>query len=99
MASAYMHLSIYEDVDRAIAALPGENAHVRNLLVDALDHLKRADQSVFQKALESSELASQQLVAGPGNDAFSFLTGGQNYFAQAIQAFTGFGRFGQRLGR
>lgn len=99
MTSAYVHLSVYEEVEAAIRTLPAENTHVRDLLVDALARLKRADQKVFQQALESSEVASQQLMEGPGDaGGFSFLSGGQNYFVQAIREFVGFGRYGEQLG-
>jgi len=99
MASAYVHLSVYEEVETAIYTLPAENAHVHKLLTDALSRLKRADRTVFKQALESSEIASEQLVARPRNVGFSFLTGGQNYFVQAIRNFVGFGRYSEQAGQ
>lgn len=100
MSSAYTHLSVYEEIESAVLLLPEENTHVRGLLEEGLRRLRRADQLVFQQALESSEVASQQLLAGPQDgSAFSFMTGGQNYFAQAIRRFVGFGRYGERLGK
>lgn len=99
MTSAYTHLSVYEEVESAMSELPDQNDHVRGLLSEALIRLKRADQHVFQQAVESSEVADQQLMAGPGtSNTFSFITGGQNYFAQAIRNFVGGGRYSQRIG-
>eukprot|EP00929_Paragymnodinium_shiwhaense_P025562 TRINITY_DN1542_c0_g1_i4.p1 TRINITY_DN1542_c0_g1~~TRINITY_DN1542_c0_g1_i4.p1 ORF type:complete len:282 (-),score=83.28 TRINITY_DN1542_c0_g1_i4:38-883(-) len=100
MASAYTHLSIYEEVEAALKALPSENAHVKGLLEDALLRLKRADAKVFQQAVDSAEVAAQQLLDGPTQrDAFSFLTGGQNYFTQAIRRFVGFGKYSESVGQ
>lgn len=100
MTSAYKHLSVYEEVEAAITALPAANSHVRELLNEALTKLKRTDHSVFNQAVESAEVSSQQLLDGPKDeDAFSFLTGGQNYFTQAIRRFVGFGKYSERLGQ
>merc|ERR1719321_1622775 len=50
--------------------------------------------------MDSAEVASQQLLDGPAKeDAFSFLTGGQNYFTQAIRRFVGFGQYSETLGK
>lgn len=100
MTSAYKHLSIYEEVEAAIAELPAENSHVKQLLNDALTRVKRSDEKVFNQAMDSAEVASQQLLDGPAKeDAFSFLTGGQNYFTQAIRRFVGFGQYSETLGK
>lgn len=100
MTSAYKHLSVYEEVEAAIAELPTENAHVRELLKDALTRLKRSDDTVFNQAVDSAEVANQQLLDGPASeDTFSFLTGGQNYFTQAIRRFVGFGKYSETLGK
>lgn len=100
MTSAYKHLSVYEEVEAAIAELPAENSHVKQLLNDALTRVKRSDEKVFNQAMDSAEVASQQLLDGPAKeDAFSFLTGGQNYFTQAIRRFVGFGQYSETLGK
>lgn len=100
MTSAYKHLSVYEKVETAIAELPTENAHVKGMLTDALTRLKRSDKTVFDQAVEDAEVSNQHLMDGPANeDFFSFLTGGQDYFAKAIRRFVGFGKYAETLGK
>jgi hypothetical protein len=98
-AHADEHLEVYAAVQAAIAELPGENQHVRDLLSEGLMRLKRADERVFLQAVESNRVASEQLYNGPGRfeSAFSFLTGGQNFLSAAIKRFVGGGRYSEKL--
>jgi len=99
MTSAYKHLSVYEEVEGVINELPTENVEVKHMLEDALTRVRRSDEKVFNEAMDTAEVASKQLLDGPPQeDAFSFLTGGQNYFTQAIRRFVGFGKYSETLG-
>merc|ERR1740117_332913 len=93
------HLSVYSEVEAAIAGLPTENQHVRDLLSEALMRLKRADEKVFLQAVESNKVAFEQLYNGPGKaeGVFSFLSGGQNFLSQALKRFVGGGRYSEKL--
>jgi len=102
MSSAYLHLSVYDEVDAALARLPQENSHVKQLLSGALERLRRADEAVFAQSLGASEAAEEQLLAGPEmSGGSSFFTGGKvgSFFSDAIRRFSGFGRYNERLGR
>merc|ERR1719277_2651429 len=87
------HLEVYADADAAIANLPAENKHVRDLLSEALSRLRRADAMVLQQTVRATDLASEQLQSSSASTgaAFSFLTGGQNFLALAINRFVGGG--------
>jgi hypothetical protein len=93
------HLAVYSEVESAIAELPSENQHVRDLLSEALMRLKRADDKVFEQAVESTNVASEKLHNGPGNfdNVFSFMTGGQNWLASTMRRFVGSGRYSEKL--
>eukprot|EP00928_Gymnodinium_smaydae_P078935 TRINITY_DN62988_c0_g1_i1.p1 TRINITY_DN62988_c0_g1~~TRINITY_DN62988_c0_g1_i1.p1 ORF type:complete len:293 (+),score=88.12 TRINITY_DN62988_c0_g1_i1:91-969(+) len=92
------HLATYDDVENVIAELPAQNDHVRSLLVDALTRLKRADEKVLANAVLSADTASEGLTAkDQSGDMFSFLRGGQNFLALAVQRFVGGGRYSERL--
>jgi len=93
------HLAVYTQVESAIAGLPSENQHVRDLLSEALTRLKRADEKVFEQAVESTNVASEKLHNGPGNfdNVFSFMNGGQNWLASTMRRFVGGGRYSEKL--
>lgn len=92
------HLEVYADVEAAITALPEENKHVRDLLTEALLRLRRADAKVLQQTVQASELASERLLTtSSGDTPFSFLTGGQNFLALAINRFIGGGQYTSKL--
>jgi hypothetical protein len=102
MSSAYLHLSVYDEVDAALARLPQENDHVKQLLAGALVRLRRADEAVFAQAVGASQAAEEQLLAGPEvASGYSFFSGGKigSFFSEAIGRFAGFGRYKQRLGQ
>jgi len=93
------HLELYADVEAGIKELPGENVYVRQTLQEALDHLKRADDTSFKQALASGRVAKEKLDApsGTAGDSFSFLHGGQNFLKAALRRFTGSGRYPEKL--
>lgn len=61
--------------------------------------LKRADEKVFEQAVESTNIASEQLQDGPSrfDSVFSFLTGGQNWLSSVTRRFVGGGRYSEKL--
>jgi len=84
------HLEVYEDIESVIAALPAQNSHVRDLLFQALALLRSADAAVLQQSVEMSGMASERLQsASLPESMFSFLTGGQNFLALAINRCVG----------
>eukprot|EP00927_Polykrikos_kofoidii_P049242 TRINITY_DN43328_c0_g1_i1.p1 TRINITY_DN43328_c0_g1~~TRINITY_DN43328_c0_g1_i1.p1 ORF type:complete len:317 (+),score=59.97 TRINITY_DN43328_c0_g1_i1:95-952(+) len=92
------HLPVYEQVDAAIASFPDDVNGIRAMLSKALEHLRRADETLVLQGVASAELASEQLAAKPVDDGFiSFLTGGQNLLALAIKRFVGGGQYSERL--
>jgi hypothetical protein len=94
------HLELYDDAEKVINDLPTENKYVRQVLREALDHLKRADDSAFKQALASSQLAKEKLDAPcDTNNAFSFLSGGhfKVAFKAALKRFVGGGRYSEKL--
>jgi len=92
------HLKLYEDTEKAIAALPAENTYVREALTDVLARLKRADAMVLKQGVQSSSVASEQLGAAlQGESIFSFFTGGQNFLTQALRRFVNGGEYQDKL--
>jgi len=92
------HWELYDETEKVIAGLPAENTYVREALTDVLTRLKRADETVLAQALQSSDLASEKMVAGPqGESLFSFFTGGQNFLSEALRRFVAGGRYPERL--
>lgn len=85
------HLALYADAEAVITGLPAENEYVRQALREALDHLKSADDASFKQALSTSRTAKEKLEApcDTSADAFSFVTGGQNFFENGFEAFCG----------
>lgn len=95
------HLQVYADAEVAIATLPEENKHVRDLLSEALLRLRRADAKVLQQTVQTSGLASERLQSSSSSadTAFSFLTGGQNFLALAINRFIGGGQYTSKVSK
>jgi len=94
------HAALYADAEAVIAQLPAQNADVRQALAEALASLRRADTAVLAQAKRQASLASEQLAAPPGSGwggSFSFLTGGQDFFAAAIRRFADGGWYSSRL--
>lgn len=93
------HLALYADAEAVITGLPAENEYVRQALREALDHLKSADDASFKQALSTSRTAKEKLEApcDTSGDAFSFLTGGQNFLKAALKRFVGGGRYADKL--
>lgn len=92
------HLEVYAEAEIVIKNLPAANEYVRQILREALDHLKRADDAAFQQALSSARLAREKLYAPvDGGSSFSFLHGGQNFLKSALKRFIGGGRYPERL--
>lgn len=82
------HAQLLKDVECEIATLPQENDYVRQALRESMDHLKSADQELLKNALQSSELASERLMASnDGGSSFSFFTGGQDWLKKTIRRF------------
>eukprot|EP00928_Gymnodinium_smaydae_P088871 TRINITY_DN72911_c0_g1_i1.p1 TRINITY_DN72911_c0_g1~~TRINITY_DN72911_c0_g1_i1.p1 ORF type:complete len:291 (+),score=95.40 TRINITY_DN72911_c0_g1_i1:76-948(+) len=92
------HLAVYEKVGAAIAALPAENDHVKELLTSSLERLRNADAEVLRGAAENAALAAERLAAGraSGEGFFSFFSGGQDFLSSAVRRFVG-GGYGQRV--
>jgi len=93
------HVSVYVDAEAVIATLPAENEYVRQALRDSLTRLKRADETVLLQSVRTSQAASDSLSSPVTGDFFSFMTGGQNFFAQAIKGFVNSGRYSEKLVR
>jgi len=94
------HLELHDDAEKVINDLPAENTYVRQVLREALDHLKRADDLAFKQALASSQLAKEKLDAPcDTNNGFSFLSGGhfKVAFKAALKHFVGGGRYSEKL--
>lgn len=92
------HAALYVDADKVIAALPAENDYVRDTLTEALMRLRRADEVLMSQAARSAQVAADALATPlGGGDFFSFITGGQGFFAQAIKSFVDDTRYPQRL--
>jgi len=93
------HLALYADAEAVITGLPAENVYVRQALREALDHLKSADDASFKQALATSRMAKEKLEApcDISGDAFSFVTGGQNFLKAALKRFVGAGRYADKL--
>jgi len=93
------HLALYADAEAVITGLPAENEYVRQALREALDHLKSADDVSFKQALETSRTAKGKLEApcDISGEAFSFLTGGQNFLRAALKRFVGGGQYADKL--
>jgi len=92
------HLELYEATEKVIAELPSENTYVRDALTEVLQRLRRADTKVLEQAVQTSELASEKLVAGPeGESLYSFFTGGHNFLSEALRRFVAGGRYPERL--
>jgi len=93
------HVSVYADAEAVIASLPAENEFVREALRDSLTRLKRADETVLLQSIRTSQTASDSLASPVTGDFFSFMKGGQNFFAQAIRGFVDGGRYSEKLVR
>jgi hypothetical protein len=94
------HILVYAEVQAAIEGMPAENQHVGGLLTDALALLRHVDEIVLEEALSSYELASGKIASGPaGEGAFSFLSGGQNYFSLMIRRFVHGGQYTERVSK
>lgn len=92
------HSALYVDADKVIAKLPAENEYVRDALTEALMRLRRADEVLMNQAVSSAQVAADALAAPLGtSDFFSFITGGQGFFAQAIKSFVDDSRYPERL--
>lgn len=86
------HAQLYADTQKVISELPTEHAYVKEALVEALSHLKHADDLVLVQAVSSTELASEELgkpMSGSKESAFSFMTGGKwmSFFKQRLDSF------------
>jgi len=93
------HVSLYADAENVIASLPAENDYVRQALRESLTRLKRADETVLLQSVRTSQTASDSLASPVTGDFFSFIKGGQNFFAQAIKGFVDGGRYSEKLVR
>jgi len=93
------HVSLYADAENVIASLPAENDYVRQALRESLTRLKRADETVLLQSVRTSQTASDSLASPVTGDFFSFMKGGQNFFAQAIRGFVDGGRYSEKLVR
>lgn len=92
------HFELYDATEKVIADLPPENTYVREALTEVLQRLRRADETVLAQAVQSSDLASEKMVAGPeGESLYSFFTGGQNFLSEALRRFVAGGRYPERL--
>eukprot|EP00413_Alexandrium_margalefii_P031333 CAMPEP_0204567740 /NCGR_PEP_ID=MMETSP0661-20131031/36774_1 /ASSEMBLY_ACC=CAM_ASM_000606 /TAXON_ID=109239 /ORGANISM="Alexandrium margalefi, Strain AMGDE01CS-322" /LENGTH=279 /DNA_ID=CAMNT_0051575685 /DNA_START=66 /DNA_END=905 /DNA_ORIENTATION=- len=93
------HKALYAQADAAIAALPAENAFVRQALGEALASLRRADSAVLAQAGQQSGLASERLATAPvsGEGGSSSVVGGQGLLALALKRLTDFGGYFSRL--
>jgi len=93
------HVSMYAEAEEVIASLPAENVFVREALQDSLTRLKRADETLLLQSIRTSQTASDSMAAPVTGEFFSFITGGQNFFAQAIRGFVDGGRYSDKLVR
>lgn len=91
------HVSLYADAENVIASLPVENDYVRQALRESLTRLKRADETVLLQSVRTSQTASDSLASPVTGDFFSFMKGGQNFFAKAIRGFVDGGRYSEKL--
>lgn len=92
------HVVLYVDAERVIANLPTENKYVREALTEALMRLRRSDEMLLKEAAGSSQLAADALATPlTGGSFYSFLTGGQGFFAKAISGFVDNSKYPQRL--
>lgn len=92
------HVAVYVEVEKVLADLPTENEYVREALTEALMRLRRADEVLMSQAARSAQLAADALASPlEGGSFFSFITGGQGFFAKAIKSFVDDSRYSQRL--
>lgn len=92
------HAALYADADKVIASLPAENTYVRDALTEAITRLRRADEVLLRQAAQSAQVAGDALATPLSDgDLFSFITGGQGFFAQAVKSFVDDTRYPQRL--
>lgn len=96
------HVQLYQDTEKVIAELDAEHSVVREALEESLQRLRNADGAVLAQGLESSEVATEELVTGPrGKERGGlswFATGGPNFLAKAITLFVDGGDYNDRLG-
>lgn len=93
------HAATYAQADAVIQSLPVENKYVREALTEAVMRARRADDVLLRHAVASSKEAAEQLatpVKG-GGDFFSFISGGQSFFSQAIKSFVDGGQYSEKL--
>jgi len=93
------HVAVYDEAEAVLASLPAENDYVRKALQESLTRLKRADETVLLQSVRTSQTASDSLASPVTGDFFSFMKGGQNFFAQAIRGFVDGGRYSEKLVR
>jgi len=92
------HVVVYAEVEKILADLPAENEYVHEALAEALARLRRADEVLMSQAARSAQLAADSLASPLGGRSFfSFITGGQGFFAQAVKSFVDDSRYPQRL--
>jgi hypothetical protein len=95
------HDAVVHDATRIAGDLPEENSYVRQALLDAADHLRRADQAVLNQAVRSSSLASEHMTGSEAGDWNSFFsswsTTGPKFLTQALRRFVSEGRYSERL--
>lgn len=92
------HVAVYAEVEKVLADLPTENEYVHEALTEALMRLRRADEVLMSQAARSAQLAADARASPLGGGSFfSFITGGQGFFAQAISSFVDDSRYPQRL--
>jgi len=91
------HMTLYADAERVLCELPAENTYVREALVEALTRLKHADAAVLARAVQSSDLASQQLSKGKSSSLFSTFVRGGSFIDQALRRFVHGSSFSEDL--
>jgi len=97
------HAQLYADTEKVIAEFPSTApAEVKQALTEALARLRHADDLVLVQAIQSTQLASDELrkpVARAKQAAFSFMTGGQvmSIFRDRLRRFASEGTYSERL--
>lgn len=94
-----IHVELYAEVEAVLQGLPAETTYVRTALSKALDHLKKADEVLFEHALKSTNVAKDKLgePCDMSSTPFSFLTGGQNFLKTALKRFISGGTYSEKL--
>lgn len=94
------HDAVVQDATRIAGELPEENSYARQALLEAADHLRRADEAVLNQAVYSSKVAAERIANAGGSDWSSFISSwssGPSFLTHALRRFVDGGGYSERL--